>query len=63
MFPSTLLPYFGRHESASLAVGSVKMRQAEENDLVSAALRELERTVQRPVDPAFRGGIFCGVKP
>jgi 2-oxoglutarate dehydrogenase E1 component len=38
MFPDTLLAYFGRDESASPAVGSVKMHQAEEKDLVSAAL-------------------------
>ena len=38
MFPDTLLAYFGRDESASPAVGSVKMHQAEEKELVSAAL-------------------------
>jgi 2-oxoglutarate dehydrogenase E1 component len=38
MFPDTLLAYHGRDESASPAVGSVKMHQAEEKDLISSAL-------------------------
>jgi 2-oxoglutarate dehydrogenase E1 component len=38
MFPDTLITYFGRDESASPAVGSVKAHQIEEKELVSAAL-------------------------
>jgi 2-oxoglutarate dehydrogenase E1 component len=38
MFPDTLLGYYGRDESASPAVGSVKMHQVEEKELVAAAL-------------------------
>jgi 2-oxoglutarate dehydrogenase E1 component len=38
MFPDTLLAYFGRDESASPAVGSVKMHQVEERELIGAAL-------------------------
>ncbi len=38
MFPDALLSYFGRDESASPAVGSIKAHQAEERDLVAAAL-------------------------
>ncbi|HYO10876.1 MAG TPA: 2-oxoglutarate dehydrogenase E1 component [Tepidisphaeraceae bacterium] len=38
MFPDTLLAYYGRDESASPAVGSVKTHQVEEKELVAAAL-------------------------
>ena len=38
MFPDALLSYFGRDESASPAVGSIKTHQQEERELVSAAL-------------------------
>src|SRR5262249_32949153 len=45
MFPDTLLAYYGRDESASPAVGSVKAHQAEERELVSAALGVRQQAV------------------
>jgi 2-oxoglutarate dehydrogenase E1 component len=38
MFPDTLINYYGRDRSASPAVGSIKIHQQEEKDLVSSAL-------------------------
>ena len=39
MFPDTLLGYYGRDRAASPAVGSVKVHQQEEKEIVAAALR------------------------
>ena len=50
MFPDTLLGYYGRDESASPAVGSVKIHQQEEKELVAAALG-----VRPSVVPAAKG--------
>jgi 2-oxoglutarate dehydrogenase E1 component len=50
MFPDTLLAYYGRDESASPAVGSVKMHQIEEKELVGHALGISPRVV-----PAHKG--------
>jgi 2-oxoglutarate dehydrogenase E1 component len=38
MFPDRILTYFGRERSASPAVGSMKMHQQEEQEIVTAAL-------------------------
>jgi 2-oxoglutarate dehydrogenase E1 component len=38
MFPDTLLAFYGRERAASPAVGSVKVHQQEEKEIVSAAL-------------------------
>ena len=45
MFPDTLLAFYGRERAASPAVGSVKVHQQEEKEIVSAALGVRARSV------------------
>ena len=45
MFPDNLIRYYGREESASPAVGSVKIHQAEEKELLANALGVSTRAV------------------
>jgi hypothetical protein len=50
MFPDVLFNYYGRDRAASPAVGSLKVHQQEEKELISAALGIRARGV-----PAAKG--------
>ena len=52
MFADKLVTYFGREVAASPATGNHKAHQAEEKDLVSAALAIHRRAVPAHIEPA-----------
>jgi 2-oxoglutarate dehydrogenase complex dehydrogenase (E1) component-like enzyme len=55
MFPDKLIAYYGREAAASPATGSIKAHQAEEKDLIAAALAVHRRAVPAGKVPATAG--------